>query len=143
VKQARDRVLAVTITAVTTIAATVTPVMGNRPDSSCNSQITNKPGSVTILGDCIPNRLWINRAYGLEYGRLMRIAIASAANRDDYDTAMINFYRAQQISGVTDSEVRRGLLGAIMAKALQRNPVRGYSPSRMWLMVTGEERNVN
>ncbi|MFH7025908.1 MAG: hypothetical protein ACHBN1_11005 [Heteroscytonema crispum UTEX LB 1556] len=141
-KQARDRVLVVAVTAVTTVTA-VTPAMGNKADSGCISQITSKPGSVTILGDCIPNRLWINPDYGFEYGRLMRIAIASAANRDDYDTAMINFYRAQQISGVKDSEVRRGLLGAIMAKALQRNPVRGYSPSRMWLMVTGEERNVN
>jgi hypothetical protein len=143
VKQALPRVLVVAIAAINAVAATVTPAMGNRPDSPCISQITNKAGSISILGDCIPNRLWINRDYGFEYARLMRIAIASAANRDDYDTAMINFYRAQQISGVTDSEVRRGLLGAIMAKALQRNPVRGYSPARMWLMVTGEERGAN
>ncbi len=106
--------------------------------SQCVSQFTNKPGNLTISGDCIPYQLWVNPEYGEEYTRLMQIAINTGANKDDFNTAIINFYRAQEISGVTDSEVRRGLLGAIMARAIQKNPVAGYSPARIWLLITGE-----
>jgi hypothetical protein len=136
VKQVFNHFLVV-VAAITTFTAINIPVVLGKEDLKCVSQITNKPGNL-FSKDCIPNRLWINPDYGLEYGRLMRIAIKAAANRDDYDTAIINFSRAQAISGVRDLEVRRGLLGAILAKALQKNPVQGYSPSRMWLLVTGE-----
>ncbi len=136
-RQALNQVLVVAVAAITTVTTTAFPVTAGNNDTKCVSQITNKPGHL-FSGDCIPNGLWINPDYGLEYGRLMRIAIKAAASRDDYDTAFINFSRAQGISGVTDSEVRRGLLGAILAKAIQKNPVQGYSASRMWLLVTGE-----
>ncbi|WP_017652805.1 hypothetical protein [Fortiea contorta] len=136
-KQILNQVLVGAIAAVTTIAATnISPAVA-QSDPKCISQITNKPGKL-FSGDCIPNALWINPDYGAEYARLMRIAIKAAANKDDYDTAFINFSRAQGISGVTDSEVRRALLGAILAKAIQKNPVQGYFPSRIWLLVTGE-----
>jgi ABC-type sugar transport system substrate-binding protein len=135
--QAINQVLVTAIATVTTIAATNIPSAVAQKDPKCLSQITNKPGKL-FSGDCIPNALWINPDYGLEYARLMRIAIKAAANQDDYDTAFINFSRAQGISGVTDSEVRRGLLGATLAKAIQKNPIQGYFPSRIWLLVTGE-----
>lgn len=106
--------------------------------SQCVGQFTSKPGTLTVTGDCIPYQIWVNPAYGAEYTRLMRIAIGAAANRNDFNTAIVNFYRAQEISGVTDSEVRRALLGAIMARAIQKNPVSGYSPTRIWLLITGE-----
>lgn len=136
-KQAINQVLVAAIATFTTIAATNIPSAVAQNDPKCISQITNKPGKL-FSGDCIPNALWINPDYGLEYARLMRIAIKAAANKDDYDTAFINFSRAQGISGVTDSEVRRGLLGATLAKAIQKNPIQGYFPSRIWLLVTGE-----
>ncbi|BAY23387.1 hypothetical protein NIES2100_31520 [Calothrix sp. NIES-2100] len=135
-RQAFNQVLLVGVTAITTFTAINLPVFAAKDDSKCISQITGKPGNI-FSGDCIPNGLWINSNFGAEYARLMRIAI-KAANREDYDTAIINFSRAQSISGVTDSEVRRGLLGAILAKSLQKNPVQGYFPSRIWLLVTGE-----
>ncbi len=121
------------------IATTLTtPVFAQGKRAQCVSQFTNKPGNLTVSGDCIPYQLWVNPEYGEEYTRLMRIAINTAATKDDFNTAIINFYRAQEISGVTDSEVRRGLLGAIMARAIQKNPVAGYSPARIWLLITGE-----
>jgi hypothetical protein len=126
------------VLAAVVIATTLTTrsfAQNNR--SKCVSQFTNKPGNLTDSGDCIPYQLWVNAEYGAEYSRLMRIAI-NAATKDDFNTAIINFYRAQEISGVTDSEVRRGLLGAIMARAIQKNPVTGYSAARLWLLITGE-----
>jgi hypothetical protein len=138
VKQAFNQgLLVIGVAAITTFTAIDLPAFAAKGDTKCISQITGKAGNL-FSGDCIPNGLWLNPKYGEEYARLMRIAIQAAANRDDYDTAMINFSRAQRISGVTDSEVRRGLLGAIMAKSLQKNPVQGYFPSRIWLLVTGE-----
>jgi len=137
VKQTFNQVLVGVVVAITTVTAINTPGVFAKDESKCISQITGKPGNL-FSGECIPNGLWINPGYGIEYARLMRIAIKAAANKDDYDTAFINFSRAQTISGVTDSEVRRGLLGAILAKSLQKNPVRGYFPSRIWLLVTGE-----
>ena len=136
-RQAFNQVLVLGVAAITTFTAIHIPVVAQNNSTKCVSQITGKAGNL-FSGDCIPNRLWINPSYGAEYGRLMRIAIQAAANRDDYNTAIINFSRAQSISGVTDSEVRRGLLGAILAKSLQKNPVQGYFPSRIWLLVTGE-----
>ncbi|MBD2211108.1 hypothetical protein H6G27_14605 [Nostoc linckia FACHB-104] len=125
------------VIAMTTVTAINIPGVFAQDKPKCISQITGKAGNL-FSGECIPNGLWINPSYGKEYARLMRIAIKAAANKDDYDTAFINFSRAQAISGVTDSEVRRGLLGAILAKSLQKNPVQGYFPSRIWLLVTGE-----
>ncbi|OUL18184.1 hypothetical protein [Nostoc sp. 106C] len=136
-KQVFNQVLLGVVAAITTFPTINISVFAAKADSKCISQITGKPGNL-FSGDCIPNGLWINPNYGLEYARLMRIAIKAAANKDDYNTAIINFSRAQGISGVTDSEVRRGLLGAILAKSLQKNPVQGYFPSRIWLLVTGE-----
>ncbi|MBD2357913.1 hypothetical protein H6G41_25425 [Tolypothrix sp. FACHB-123] len=133
----RGLVVVVGVATITTFTAINLPDVAAQDKTKCISQITGKAGNV-FSGDCIPNGLWINPSYGAEYARLMRIAIQAAANKDDYDTAIINFSRAQRISGVTDSEVRRGLLGAIMAKSIQKNPVQGYFPSRIWLLVTGE-----
>ncbi len=121
------------------IATTLTTpsfAQNNRPQ--CFSQFTKKQGNLNDSGDCIPYQLDVNPEYGAEYTRLMRIAINAAANKDDFNTAIINFYRAQEISGIADLEVRRGLLGAIMARAVQKNPVTGYSSARMWLLITGE-----
>jgi hypothetical protein len=109
-----------------------------RSRSQCVSQLTNKRGTITVQGDCIPYQIWINPEYGTEYARLVQIGIERAASKNDYNTAIINFRRAQRISGVTDSEVRRALLGAVMAKAIQENPVTGYTPRRLWILVTGE-----
>ncbi|OUL34288.1 hypothetical protein BV372_14315 [Nostoc sp. T09] len=136
-RQVFNQVLLGVIAAIITFPTINIPVLAAKDDTKCISQITGKPGNL-FSGDCIPNGLWINPKYGLEYARLMRIAIKAAANKDDYNTAIINFSRAQAISGVTDSEVRRGLLGAILAKSLQKNPVQGYFPSRIWLLVSGE-----
>ncbi len=89
-------------------------------------------------GERIPHRLRINPAYGSEYARLMNIAIKAGAIKKDYDCAIINFRRAQEISGATDSEVRRGLLGATLAKQIQSNPNETSSPYQVWLILTGE-----
>ena len=127
------------LVASTTIATSiVNPAFGNSRHSRCVSPITNTPGSVRYTGDCIPHPLWINPNYGSRYAQFMRVGIKSAVNKYDYDTAIINFYRAQEISGYQDPEVRRGLLGAVMAKAIKKNPVPGYSHPRIWLLVTGE-----
>ncbi|MDZ7959999.1 MAG: hypothetical protein RMY34_19305 [Aulosira sp. DedQUE10] len=135
--QVFNQVLLGVVIVSTTVAAINISGVSAQNKAKCISQITGKAGNI-FSGECIPNGLWINSSYGIEYARLMRIAIKAAANKDDYNTAFINFSRAQTISGVTDSEVRRGLLGAILAKSLQKNPVQGYFPSRIWLLVTGE-----
>lgn len=119
------------------------PSLSQTRGDECTSQITKTPGFNNFAGECIPVRLRINPGYGNEYIRLMRIAIESVTKREDYDTAIINFYRAQQYSGNSDLEVRRGLLGAEMAKAIKKHSTSGYSPLRMWLLITGEYRNPN
>jgi hypothetical protein len=123
--------------AVVIVTTLTTPSFAQNNRSQCFSQFTKKQGNLSDSGDCIPDPLEVNAEYGAEYSRLMRIAI-NAALKDDFNTAIINFYRAQEISGIADLEVRRGLLGAIMARAVQKNPVTGYSPVRMWLLITGE-----
>lgn len=122
----------------TIVASIVNPTFANSRSAQCVSPITNTPGSIRYTGDCIPRPLWIDPNYGSNYARFMRVAIKSAVNKYDYDTAIINFYRAQEISGYRDPEVRRGLLGAVMAKAIKKNPVPGYSHPRIWLLITGE-----
>lgn len=119
------------------IAMTSVPRPALAGDSDCVSEITKTPGSIEY-GDCVPHRLWINPAYGSEYARLMQIAINAGGTGNDYDTAIINFRRAQTISGVTDSEVRRGLLGATLAKQAKETQDGTHTPYQVWLRVTGE-----
>ncbi|MEO0969876.1 MAG: hypothetical protein AAFX80_16480 [Cyanobacteria bacterium J06639_18] len=126
------------VASMTIVTSIVNPAFANNRPAQCVSPITNTPGNIRYTGDCIPRPLWINPNYGSNYARFMRVAIKSAVNKYDYDTAIINFYRAQEISGYRDPEVRRGLLGAVMAKAIKKTPVPGYSHPRIWLLVTGE-----
>ncbi|MEM7726859.1 MAG: hypothetical protein AAF208_10875 [Cyanobacteria bacterium P01_A01_bin.45] len=122
----------------TFILLNISFVSANTGQSRCTSNITNTPGSLRYTGDCIPRPLWINPSHGYNYSRYMQVAIKSAIYKYDYDTAIINFKRAQAISGYKDPEVRRGLLGATIAKAIKKNPVPGYSHPRIWLLITGE-----
>ena len=105
------------------IAMTSVPRSALAGESDCVSEITKTPGSIEY-GHCVPHRLWINPAYGAEYARRKQIAINAGGTGSDYNTAIINFRRAQIISGVTDSEVRRGLLGATLAKQAAERPWR-------------------
>ncbi|WP_161938143.1 hypothetical protein [Mastigocoleus testarum] len=126
------------VSSTTIVTLIVNPTFANSRPAQCVSPMTNTPGNIRYTGDCIPRPLWINPNYGSNYARFMRVAIKSAVNKYDYDTAIINFYRAQEISGYRDPEVRRGLLGAVMAKAIKKTPVPGYSHPRIWLLITGE-----
>ncbi len=119
-----------------TAITSLTPALAQQSNYNCVSEITKTPGSIA-KGCCIPHGLSINLSYGSEYARLMSKAI-TASYADDYDTAIIHFKKAQTLSGSSDSEVARGLLGATMAKHIKNNPDKKRTPYQVWLLVTGE-----
>jgi hypothetical protein len=129
------RFLGVT-TVFATLITSLTPALASDTKFNCVSEITKTAGSMA-KGSCIPHGLSINLSYGSEYARLMSKAI-TASYMNDYDTAIIHFKKAQTISGSSDSEVARGLLGATMAKHIKNNPDKRHTSYQVWLLVTGE-----
>jgi hypothetical protein len=119
-----------------TAITSLTPVLAQQGNYNCVSEISKTPGSIT-QGSCIPRGLSINLNYGAEYAKLMSKAIA-ASYVNDYDTAIIHFKKAQSISGSSDAEVARGLLGATLAKQSINSPDGRRTPYQVWLLVTGE-----
>jgi hypothetical protein len=93
---------------------------------------------------CLPPPLAIIPGYGKEYARIMRKGI-QAGIRGDYDTALINFRRAQQIEiaknylGYNNREALRGINGALVAMRYQQNPhpSKRLTPQFFWYYWTG------
>jgi len=93
---------------------------------------------------CLPPPLAIIPGYGKDYTRLMKTAIR-AGIRGDYNTALINFRRAQQIEisknylGYTNREALRGINGAMVAHRyqLEPHPVKRLTPKFFWYYWTG------
>jgi len=93
---------------------------------------------------CLPPPLAIIPEYGKNYTRLMKTGIR-AGIKGDYNTALINFRRAQQIEiskdylGYTNREALRGINGAMVAQRYQLEPhsVKRLTPKFFWYYWTG------
>ena len=93
---------------------------------------------------CLPPPLVIIPEYGKEYTRLMKTGIR-AGIRGDYNTALINFRRAQQIEiakgylGYANREALRGINGAMVAQRYELEPhaVKRLTPKFFWYYWTG------
>lgn len=106
--------------------------------------IGRMPGRSLSEDLCSPPPLAIIPRYGEDYAGLMRNGIR-AGIRGDYDTALINFRRAELIEisknylGYRNREALRGINGARLAKRykLYPHPVKRLTPQFFWYHWTG------
>ena len=89
---------------------------------------------------CLPPSIKVPSSLkGTDYERYMNIAINAGANKDDYDTAMINFDKAlAEVQNSSDSEAKRaserGYKAAFLAKVAKGTDNKPYT---FWLLVSG------
>lgn len=108
---------------------------------SCQSQFTKLPARIEY-DICTPQALYISQySNNSTYIKYMSTGMELAAEKSDWDSAMINFKKAYSLANTEGEreEAERGYKGASLAKYLQNNPgsTEGVKPYAGWVYVTG------
>lgn len=107
---------------------------------SCRSQFTDRTARIEY-GSCTPEALFVSQHnINPAYTKFMYLGMELAADKSDWNSAMINFKRAYNVAQNKGEhqEAIRGYKGAFLAKYLDNSQkVQGVSPYGGWVYVTG------
>jgi len=137
------RLIASALAAATVMTSAVMPASAHyeRYSKECYSQVVDRKGA-WLNGDCIPYPVKTSTFNGLAKSYMetgLKAVIGSCLKTADWNTAIINFKRAWNVtpSGTfAEAEIERALQGAIYAKQEKYSGGDAYTT---WLIFAGNQ----
>ena len=130
------------ITAIFWIMSLSVPVYANPLEGhSCYNKAADRPGTIQH-GECFAEPLQVSEeAKNREYGKNMVIGINLAAEKGDWNAAVLVFELAKEEtnSQFEISEAERGIKAAKVAKYIQLHPgnAHGVTAYQAWVYISG------